>query len=120
MAKVAGNEVRPGMVIELNGQLWSVVKTQSVKPGKGGATLSCRRGCANRPFESRGRCSDAGVARCPSTRVQTRAKELDQLCVIELPFNVRGPRARESLKILPFDILNALISQAAANGLPRH
>ena len=37
MAKVAGNEVRPGMVIELNGQLWSVVKTQSVKPGKGGA-----------------------------------------------------------------------------------
>ena len=36
MAKVAGNEVRPGMIIELNGQLWSVVKTQSVKPGKGG------------------------------------------------------------------------------------
>ena len=37
MSKVAGNEVRPGIVIELNGQLWSVVKTQSVKPGKGGA-----------------------------------------------------------------------------------
>jgi len=37
MAKVAGNEVRPGMIVELNGQLWSVVKTQSVKPGKGGA-----------------------------------------------------------------------------------
>ena len=37
MAKVAGNEVRPGMIIEHNGQLWSVVKTQSVKPGKGGA-----------------------------------------------------------------------------------
>jgi len=37
MSKVAGNEVRPGMVIELEGQLWSVVKTQSVKPGKGGA-----------------------------------------------------------------------------------
>ena len=37
MAKVAGNEVRPGMVIEHNGGLWSVVKTQSVKPGKGGA-----------------------------------------------------------------------------------
>ena len=36
MPKVAGNEVRPGMIIELNGQLWSVVKTQSVKPGKGG------------------------------------------------------------------------------------
>jgi elongation factor P len=37
MGKVAGNEIRPGMVIELNGQLWSVIKTQSVKPGKGGA-----------------------------------------------------------------------------------
>lgn len=37
MGKVAGNEVRPGMVIERDGQLWSVVKTQSVKPGKGGA-----------------------------------------------------------------------------------
>lgn len=37
MGKVAGNEVRPGMVIGLNGQLWSVVKIQSVKPGKGGA-----------------------------------------------------------------------------------
>jgi len=41
MAKVAGNEVRPGMVIEHNGQLWSVVKTQSVKPGKGGAYNQC-------------------------------------------------------------------------------
>jgi elongation factor P len=37
MGKVAGNEIRPGMIIELEGQLWSVVKTQSVKPGKGGA-----------------------------------------------------------------------------------
>ena len=37
MAKVAGNEVRTGMVIEHNGSLWSVVKTQAVKPGKGGA-----------------------------------------------------------------------------------
>lgn len=36
MGKVAGNEVRPGMVIELNGSIWTVVKTQSVKPGKGG------------------------------------------------------------------------------------
>jgi elongation factor P len=35
--KVAGNEVRPGMIVELNGVLWSVVKTEAVKPGKGGA-----------------------------------------------------------------------------------
>ncbi len=37
MAKIAGNEVKPGMIIEVNGQLWSVLKTNSVKPGKGGA-----------------------------------------------------------------------------------
>jgi elongation factor P len=37
MGKVAGNEIRPGMVIEHNGALWAVVKTQAVKPGKGGA-----------------------------------------------------------------------------------
>jgi len=37
MAKVAGNEIRPGMVIEHNDSLWAVVKCQAVKPGKGGA-----------------------------------------------------------------------------------
>jgi elongation factor P len=37
MGKVAGNEIRTGMIIELDGQLWSVIKTQAVKPGKGGA-----------------------------------------------------------------------------------
>lgn len=37
MGKVEGSEIRPGMVIEHNDQLWSVVKTHSVKPGKGGA-----------------------------------------------------------------------------------
>ena len=37
MAKIAGNEVRPGTMIEHQGRLWMAVKTQSVKPGKGGA-----------------------------------------------------------------------------------
>ena len=41
MAKVAGNEIRPGMMIEHNGSLWAVVKTQSVKPGKGGTYNQC-------------------------------------------------------------------------------
>ncbi len=35
--KINGNEVRPGNVLEHNGGLWAVVKTQAVKPGKGGA-----------------------------------------------------------------------------------
>lgn len=35
--KINGNEIRPGNVIEHNGSLWAAVKTNSVKPGKGGA-----------------------------------------------------------------------------------
>ena len=35
--KISGNEIRPGNVIEHNGGLWVAVKTNSVKPGKGGA-----------------------------------------------------------------------------------
>jgi elongation factor P len=37
MSKIAGNEIRPGTLIEHDGGLWIAVKTQAVKPGKGGA-----------------------------------------------------------------------------------
>src|SRR5579862_2426251 len=37
MPKIAGNEIRPGALIAHEGGLWLVVKTQAVKPGKGGA-----------------------------------------------------------------------------------
>jgi elongation factor P len=37
MAKISGSEIRPGMVVEHDGSLWAVVKTMSVKPGKGPA-----------------------------------------------------------------------------------
>jgi elongation factor P len=35
--KISGNEIKLGMVIEHKNDLWSVLKTQHVKPGKGGA-----------------------------------------------------------------------------------
>ena len=35
--KILGNEIKPGMVLEHRDDLWSVLKTQHVKPGKGGA-----------------------------------------------------------------------------------
>ena len=35
--KIAGNEIKPGAVIEHNGSLWVAVKAVAVKPGKGGA-----------------------------------------------------------------------------------
>jgi elongation factor P len=37
MPKIAGNEIRPGTLIRHEGGLWLAVKTQAVKPGKGGA-----------------------------------------------------------------------------------
>jgi elongation factor P len=37
MAKINGNEIRPGMVIEYQDTLWVAVKTMAVKPGKGPA-----------------------------------------------------------------------------------
>ena len=37
MAKINGNEIRPGNVLEHNGGIWSAVKVDHVKPGKGGA-----------------------------------------------------------------------------------
>ncbi len=35
--KISAVEIRPGMIIEYKNDLWSVLKTQHVKPGKGGA-----------------------------------------------------------------------------------
>ena len=35
--KISGNEIKNGMILEHNNDLWEVVKTQHVKPGKGGA-----------------------------------------------------------------------------------
>ena len=35
--KISANEIKPGMLIEHKDDLWEVLKTQHVKPGKGGA-----------------------------------------------------------------------------------
>ena len=35
--KISGNEIKTGMIIEHNNDLWEILKTQHVKPGKGGA-----------------------------------------------------------------------------------
>ncbi len=35
--KITANEIRPGMIIEHKNDYWNVLKTQHVKPGKGGA-----------------------------------------------------------------------------------
>ena len=35
--KISANEIKPGMLIEHKNDLWEVLKTQHVIPGKGGA-----------------------------------------------------------------------------------
>ncbi len=35
--KITANEIKPGMIIEHKNDYWKVLKTQHVKPGKGGA-----------------------------------------------------------------------------------
>ena len=35
--KILGNEIKTGMIIEHKNDLWEILKTQHVKPGKGGA-----------------------------------------------------------------------------------
>ena len=35
--KILGNEIKPGMILDYDNDLWEVIKTQHVKPGKGGA-----------------------------------------------------------------------------------
>ena len=35
--KIYASEIRVGMLIEYKNDLWQVLKTQHVKPGKGGA-----------------------------------------------------------------------------------
>ena len=37
--KVEGNDLRPGFVIEHEGRLWVITKTQHTQPGKGGAYM---------------------------------------------------------------------------------
>ena len=33
--KISGNELKTGMIIEHKNDLWEILKTQHVKPGKG-------------------------------------------------------------------------------------
>ena len=40
--KINASEIRVGMLIEYKNDLWQVLKTQHVKPGKGGSICTSR------------------------------------------------------------------------------
>ena len=46
--KISGNDIRVGMLIEHKNDLWQVLKTQHVKPGKGGAFTQVEMKSVNR------------------------------------------------------------------------
>ena len=37
--KIDGNEIKVGNILEIDGRLWRVLKTQHTQPGKGGAYI---------------------------------------------------------------------------------
>jgi len=59
--KISGNEIRVGMLIEHKNDLWLVLKTQHVKPGKGGAFAQIEMKSVNKntKLNERFRSSDA-------------------------------------------------------------
>ena len=46
--KISGNDIRVGMLIEYKDDLWQVLKTQHVKPGKGGAFVQVEMKSVNK------------------------------------------------------------------------
>ena len=46
--KINANEIRVGMLLEYKNDLWQVLKTQHVKPGKGGAFAQVERKSVNK------------------------------------------------------------------------
>ena len=59
--KISGNEIRVGMLIEHKNDLWQILKTQHVIPGKGGAFAQVEMKSVNRntKLNERFRSSDA-------------------------------------------------------------
>ena len=49
--KINATEIRVGMILEYKDDLWEVLKTQHVKPGKGGAGAQIERKSLNRKIK---------------------------------------------------------------------
>ena len=54
--KISANEIRVGMLLEYKDDLWEVLKTQHVKPGKGGAFAQVEMKSLNKNTKLNERC----------------------------------------------------------------
>jgi elongation factor P len=103
MAKIYGNEIRPGNIIEHDGGLWVAVKTAHVKPGKGGAfaQVELKNVRDGRKLNERFRSEDKVERVRLDQKDQTFLYQSDEMLVImddetfeqiELPADILGDR----------------------------
>ncbi|MDE3080201.1 MAG: elongation factor P [Paracoccaceae bacterium] len=103
MAKISGNEIKPGTIIEHDGGLWAAVKTNHVKPGKGGAfaQVELKNLRDGRKLNERFRSEDKVEAVDLEMKEQQFLYEVDGMLVfmdnttfeqIELPADLLGER----------------------------
>ena len=85
--KINANEIKVGMLIEYKSDLWEVLKTQHVKPGKGGAfnQVEMKNLSSGTKLNERFRSSENAVLLNLDTRVQN----------IQGPVTIRSPGAQQ-------------------------
>ena len=93
--KISGNEIRVGMLIEHKNDLWQVLKTQHVKPGKGGAFAQVEMKSVNRntKLNERFRSSDT-VEKASLDEIK-----FNYLYEDEDDYNFINPKTFEQIKI---------------------
>ena len=93
--KISGNEIRVGMLIEHKNDLWQVLKTQHVKPGKGGAFAQVEMKSVNRntKLNERFRSSDA-VEKASLDEIK-----FNYLYEDEDDYNFMNPKTFDQIKI---------------------
>ena len=69
--KINANEIKIGMLIEYKGDLWEILKTQHVKPGKGGAFCQVEMKSINKNTKLNERFRSCLLYTSPSPRDKT-------------------------------------------------
>ena len=90
MSKITGNEISPGTLINYEGGLWIAVKTQKVKPGKGGAynQVELKNVTQGTKLNQRFRSDDA-AARQRDDRLEEDSDLVTFECAPQVAFHVQ-------------------------------
>ena len=93
--KISGNEIRVGMLVEHKNDLWLVLKTQHVKPGKGGAFAQVEMKSVNKntKLNERFRSSDT------IEKASLEEIKFNFLYEDELDYHFMNPKSFEQINI---------------------